>query len=808
MKSIYLLCEYGIAYSTVKNLFDKNITIYDIAFDEECLDSVWGKNSKRKLDIITTTKKVLEDIREDSLYSLIDFGVKPNIVDILIKKRISMIDIMLENEVSAKEKYNINEENFKNLNNAIIRYYIYKRNNDTSKKRYPKYVYNYIIETYGKEKFTLENLTLKLEQQKYNVDLLNEDLRYLIDNNKLKYENNYFYIPLEKLLDQINLLKEEHKNILLKKLEGRTLESIGSEYGVTRERIRQIVAKSLSKFKELEEDKYKEIFEEYNFDCDIFCDLFLVEKYVYYYLKEKYKNGEKEISELLETDIINEKQKELIRKKYNVIIFNNESLIATKQNILEAILKKYNEQIAIEDIIKLYNEFIDNYNLQEKISYIQLSDTRNIEGSLTRIKNIVSSLNRKYRYYNIEELDVENINQLFNMLLVEPGSYSTEFFYNNNLLLMRELNIKDEYELHNILRKLFSDNNELNFTRMPDILIKCDDKFNFIEDKIKELSPINIDDFCNYIYENYGHKFNTFKALILSNFEKYIDYNILKTDCPNFTKEQLIEIKKYLTKDIYSINTIKKLLTDLFDIDDFSLINNNNMLNLGYRLKGNYIIKKDINSIESYFIKKIFSENYFELDLEYKKMGTSTFTSYIYRLINDKKIFKISNDKYITIKGLNELGITINDIEEIQQQIINIVPDNEYFDLSYIKNKISLEKLENKVLNNEFIENIIIIIPELKTFRISNNRLFIKSVLSPTKESFISMIIEKHKKIKISEIKKYILDKYSINVDEQTIKSSINKNKFYYHEATECVYLNKDIYENEINQWDILKYLD
>ena len=40
MKSIYLLCEYGVPYSTAKFLNDNNITIYDIAFDEECLDNI------------------------------------------------------------------------------------------------------------------------------------------------------------------------------------------------------------------------------------------------------------------------------------------------------------------------------------------------------------------------------------------------------------------------------------------------------------------------------------------------------------------------------------------------------------------------------------------------------------------------------------------------------------------------------------------------------------------------------------------------------------------------------------------------
>ena len=510
MKSIYLLCEYGVPYSTAKFLNDNNITIYDIAFDEERLDNIWGKNSKKKIDIVSIIPLILNDHKEETIFSLIDFGLSKGIVSNLFDKNIKIYDIIMMNKEMAKDNYDIGNVVFEKINESISKYLDYKRNIKQEIKNYPNYVFKYIENTYNKEKFKLEDLAIGLKILHYNTNLLELDIKYLLDNNKLNKENEYYYIPYPKLLDQLDLLKEEYRTIILKKLEGRTLESIGNDYGVTRERIRQIISKNFSKLPVLEEDRYHQLFEEYDFDCQTFCEVFSVKKYVYYYLKEKYTKGEKEVIDLLELDTLNEHQKEIIRKKCNIIIYNDEHLVVSKSNILEAILRYKNQQIDIDEIIILYNEFLNKYNLQNELEYLTKESYRNIEGILDRSRNVISSYNRKYRYYEITKLSKEQILNLEELLKLESGIYSTELFINNNQLLIKELDIKDEYELHYILRKLFSENPKLNFTRMPDIGINYSkNRTEFLEEQIKELSPINVDEFVKYMYDNYGYKYDT-----------------------------------------------------------------------------------------------------------------------------------------------------------------------------------------------------------------------------------------------------------------------------------------------------------
>ena len=669
-------------------------------------------------------------------------------------------------------------------------------------------LFSIIKEIFDFKVFNKDILEKELESRNYEITKINELLSELIILKKIKKSNDNFYVVKPKIIDELKKVSEKnnHYDIVMKKLSGRTLESIGTDYKVTRERIRQIIQKELSKLNPTqEEDEYKEIIETYNIDCDLFCQLFQEDQIVYYYLREKYKIGTKESVELIEEINLDTRQISVLNKKYNLINYYGENVIARKTDILLAILKNNNGLMEYSEMISEYNRLIELNDLE--IEKLGEEDFRNIDSILNRSVYILCDVGRYYRYFDVDSLDETDITDIKEMLNVESGDYSSEFFFNNNQLLMKKIDIRNEYELHNFLRKFIGNyNGKIIYSRMPDIFIDCEDKYSFVENLIQELSPISVDEFVDYVYQNYGHKYSTFRSLLTSNFDKYITNGTLISECPEFTQEQLRILKEKLTEDIYSIMTIKELLTDLFDVNDFKLINNINMSKLGYRLRGNYIMKISITNLESYLRNIILSSEYYEIKPEMKKIG-STFPSYLYRFIYDLDIFKIDNDKYITIKKLNELGITKDDIKIFINEINKIIKENEYFNLYTLDKENYLTNLKKYNFPACFYENIISTIPEVKTLSLKNNSIFIKTNEQATREKFINSFITKDK-IFISEIKNKILSLYNIDLQEYYIKEFINKKKFYLDNSIDCVYLNKDIYEKEINNFDILQYID
>lgn len=922
MKSIFLLCEYGVPLTTVNNLYENNITIEKILNDNSCLDFFMDSNGAKKKEIIESTQKINNGNKYNSLYELVEFGLSKTMVEKLIAMGMCLEDInetairkhKIGNATSKKifyafHKY-LKEKNIKieleiediyfqiknhfghnvfkmedlnnffccnnystnNLESAInklsndnkimlnkngfyVPYNIYDLEkyglsktiinfleenniklgdiNETMQKdfcisngKYRKILdaYNMLAEEYdfhveltegmllklieknfGYNKFSFDELKNVLENNSYCVDKLEQYLLLLKNSEKISYDNGLFCVAYPKLIDELNKIsnKNNHLDIVFKRLSGLTLEQVGNEYGVTRERIRQIFSKEFKKIPVVEEDKYSSYITKYNFNCELFCELFNEKEYVYYYLKEKYKIGDIEVSELINNSQFTEEQIEIIRKKYNLIRFNDENIVASKNSILVAYLKSKERQVDYTELMNGYNEIITTNNLE--LELLTKQDFRKIDSILGRSNYILNTLGKSYRYYNCMDIDEEDKKELEDLLDVEPGVYSSELFFKDNPLLMKKLDILDEYELHNLLRKVLEPKDDIVYSRMPDIYIKCEDKYKFIESLIQELSPVNIDEFADFVYQSYGHKIPSFKSYLQNNFNHYININTLISDCPIFDNEQFEFMKKYLKEDIYSTITIKKLLTDEFDVQDFKLLNSLNFSRLGYKIRGNYIMKSSINNFESYMRDLINSVDFYKVPAEMKKIG-STFSSYLYKFICDKKIFKYTENTYITIKKLKSMGIYEDDIDDFIEKISNMINENEYFNL-YVLNTDFESNLFDFKLPDCFYETLIMIIPNVKTFRLKNNTIFIKTNETATREKFINSFIVKDKTY-VSEIKTQIKNLFNIELHESYIKEFINKNKYYLQNSIDCVYLSKEVYENEVNQWNILQYID
>lgn len=390
MKSVFLLCEYGISYNTISQLYERNITLEDIINNNDIIDNILGTGEKKN-QILLNLDKAYSRSDNFSVYDLIEFGLSKNIVEFLFENKIRISDI----DETIKEKYEISENTYNKIINAIqlmvksknislnltnsslfsliksnfnnSNFTIYElidlieskhykfddetlllleeliRQNKIKKnenlyfipykvedlKKYGlsnllvKFLnendvklsnileknfalpfevlpskYNKVLEAFNKfrqdtnyileltnenmitlikkyfenEPFKIEQFIDKIEECGFLKNNLDDLISYAIENNILKKKNDIFsvvYPTLKQELEKINN-KNFHKDMVIKKLSGMTLEQIGDEYGVTRERIRQIVTKELNKISTVSEEEYKHYFIKYNIDVETF----------------------------------------------------------------------------------------------------------------------------------------------------------------------------------------------------------------------------------------------------------------------------------------------------------------------------------------------------------------------------------------------------------------------------------------------------------------------------------------------------------------------------------------------------------
>ena len=147
-----------------------------------------------------------------------------------------------------------------------------------------------------------------------SYDNLQESIDYLIDNNF----NAIAPEITNSLIDEINKIKSEKwKSIFLDRLNGKTLADIGNKNNLSRERTNKIVNKILSDMNPIKEDTYKDIFEKYFIEKDLFCKLFNEDSIVYYYLNLVYKKGFSTLDELYSSNKLNVMQNRLLKEYLN-----------------------------------------------------------------------------------------------------------------------------------------------------------------------------------------------------------------------------------------------------------------------------------------------------------------------------------------------------------------------------------------------------------------------------------------------------------------------------------------------------------
>ena len=525
---------------------------------------------------------------------------------------------------------------------------------------------------------------------------------------------------------------------------------------------------------------------------DEFTTIFEEEKYVFGYLKEKYNSGDKDISEGIETSRFTEKQKEAIRGLRKIVKIFDETIFLNKYNVIRALVKQYAKKtIETEKFTNIYNEFIssNNYNLSK-------SDDRTMEGTLTRIGDVVFGLGRRFRYYDYKNISQEDYDCLKEILLsLESGFYSTLVICNNYKELISSLDIKDEYELHNLCKNLFSELTNITFDRMPHFSINGITKDEFLEEKIKELAPISLNDFGEIMEEEYGHKSATVTWHITNNFQQYIENGILKNNIISLSDEVVDNIKKILLKPIYSLEEVKEILRNNGYNNINEIVNTANMYKIGYRIRSSYICKKEITSMEDYF-RQIAEENDFIQNENI--LRNSTYSAMMKRIEKTLDIFLISNDEYITFKKLKELGIEKEDIVDFCNEVKNIFKDKTYFTLSNVRDLIEINKLDEFGFDDIFLENIIGNIDDVTYTKFSGNKIFTFVDNKIDSEHFVLDCIGNVSSITIDELQNKIEEEYCIQVTQDKIKNAIIDTDLYISDMLNKIYQNKEIYYEEV----------
>lgn len=677
----------------------------------------------------------------------------------------------------------------------------------------------YLVDIIKKYKYgcTYNNILEKTPTILCNKAFIDKNIIFLIEERKIKIiDDSIYVIILDSFIDGLkNILKEREYDVFIKRTQNLTLEQIGIEIGITRERVRQIESKAIVKIIKsqiiFKEDIYVDIFKEYEITYKEFVIAFKNVQ-TYYYLAVRYsitKEGEnknkKLLSEALYDARIPEKMKRAIEKAVykNYIKLGSEYIPCTRPDITNYVLKTFaTNDIKFDNFKELYITIIEDIGKKydEKLSLMD----RGYENRLAASDTVLWKLGKKLRYYNMQSYDFENLFDVLNLEQYSNVEYSTRKFFNLYPETMKDYDIRDEYELHNLLKKLCKDReiNNINFSRMPNIEIGQSDRDEQVLNLLLMLAPISNTEFAQAYEDEYGVSSATVLANYMKEFDEYFHDGKYKIDSPMLPKEVSSKLKDLLNNDFYLIDTIKKIYTSEFPDMDISLLNPFSIKAIGFRVYSTYAVSDKFSTATDFFNSLLLQEDIINLDnISSDIKQLIQFTVQLYKLKSDYDIVEFSPNKYIKYERLFKNNITKERIVKFNKSVFDFVGQGKYFTIKSISEDGFLNELDEYGFNDWFYYSLLAECKnKISYLRVGGNKLFILGNVRVVFDEFIESIIfsQKSLSIDIYDLKDLLETYYNINISTYKLIETTRNTSMYYDVISEKIYADYDIYYEEI----------
>ena len=628
------------------------------------------------------------------------------------------------------------------------------------------------------------------------------------------------YERFEEHIDDCDSIDQRGKEILHKRLEGLTLEKIAQDYGITRERVRQICKKAFMKLgswyrnsatgrKFFDEDYYKYFYETYSFDKQDAYKWFGMTPDVFNYFNMlDIKQGDRDLETALDDNKNLEAGLRLKIKNYlnrNKIFIDGVWIEKRRADLEELVVRKCcKDNVSFDDFSGIYNDFLEHEGIDydEDLYYTDaIVHTR--ENKLSNSRFLLWKLNKQIRYYDIDSRDYSELLNTLNLESFENIEISTLRFVEDYPELMEKYDIRDQYELHNLLRKIVPDGsfNDFHIERMPIIGFGVFDKKKAFMDILKENSPISTYDLCQLIHNEYGYDIGTIQATHLNCLAEYRYMGEYRIDQKVMCEEHMAGLKNNLKEDFYFIDEIKKVFAQIYPDADPDEINPYNLKRMGFIVVSSYVLQHH-DSFDAYFEHLLTKEDIIDITPYRKRfVYVQTFSAKYMYLKRNMEIVEFEPNQIINFRKLEQSGVTKDQIRDFCDQVFDFVDEGTYFSVRSIKKGGFETELFDLGFSDWFYANLLISDDRFSFGQMYGTIIIYKGNSRISIQSFELSRIKEHKSIDFYDFLDELVDFYGCeNVERSKVTDKLKGTEVYYDGILDRLYANKDMYYQELDE--------
>ena len=659
---------------------------------------------------------------------------------------------------------------------------------------------------------------MKLPEQ-VTIERIKKNIGQLIVDKKLEYVDYRCYRVYARFadyLEQCDVIDERSKNILRKRLQSMTLEEIGQEEGITRERVRQILKKGIVQIKKIyksregtnlfDEDYYRYLYENYDFDKKDGTEWLGIPVYVWKYLElNDVKQGKKELQSALEDQQGLDLGMRLKIKNYlnrNKLFVDGRWIEKERAELEKVVIRKFcQEDVSFGKFCQIYNQFLT----QEEIPYdedIYYTETvyRTRKNRIRDLRYLLWKQHEQIRYYDIDGRDYDELLDTLNLDAYENIELSTEKFMRDYPEIMKKYDIRDKYELHNLLRKIISEESYHEFfcERTPNIRFGHFDRDAAVFDILIDNAPIGQDALANLISEEYGYDADVVIANYLKSVSEYYHQGIYSIDQKLMSEENRKLLQEALTDDFYFMDEIRQIYDRLIPGADREEINPYNLKVMGFHVYSRYAIQNH-PFVDAYFDDLLTREDIIDITAYKKRYAyVQMFSQKLMELKRDLTVIEFEKNQIINFRKLEQSGVTKNMIQQFCDNVYSFVTDGTYFSIQSLIQDGFQSDLYELGFSDWFYANLLISDERFSSAMMFGNLIFYKGKASITIKMFEKDIICKYQSMDTYDLVDELTDRYGCKVpDKYDVIYKVQDTEVYYDKILDRLYANMNVYDEE-----------
>lgn len=395
-------------------------------------------------------------------------------------------------------------------------------------------------------------------------------------------------------------------NYLIDRLAGLTLEEIGKEAGLTRERIRQITEKELFNRPPLVEERYLPLVSRYKIDKRAFCEAFNESPIVYNFLSLVSGRGNRLPlkNALTDTDIdVSQRRALADRLQSDQVVVGSHIVPKKKADIAYAVFSSLasDRPVKPEEFFSEYQEVLNKNLLSGKS--LAFPDAASAERFLRRQDYCVPTEDKGLRCLILDYGQVQELVDGIDFSRYDGMEISSALILRDYPKLMEQFDIRDAYELHFTLRRAkevwgLSELSSCKLKRTPTLSFgEGNLRQQQIEQLADELAPIGIDAFCDAYEQRYGNNAPSMKATINNEYSTLCKGGII---VPRSTRilsdEETALVKDAISHGMRTYDSIKSHVAQSTPSECRAApIDPSSLRNAGFTLSGSCVFLPDEN---------------------------------------------------------------------------------------------------------------------------------------------------------------------------------------------------------------------